>query len=58
MFMPLTCFFRRLEVLRALVGHIPPNPLWAELAWQRQNEPAKAAGASTSEDGDRSRKQR
>lgn len=56
--MPLTCFFRRLEVLRALVGHIPPNPLWAELAWQRQNEPAKAAGASTSEDGDRSRKQR
>jgi hypothetical protein len=25
----------RLEVLRALVGHIPPNPLWAELIWQR-----------------------
>lgn len=28
----------RLEVLRALVGHIPPNPLWAELIWQRQQE--------------------
>ncbi|KAF8551975.1 hypothetical protein OG21DRAFT_1486564 [Imleria badia] len=27
-----------LEVLRALVGHIPPNPLWAELIWQRQQE--------------------
>ncbi|KAG9312056.1 hypothetical protein JVU11DRAFT_7337 [Chiua virens] len=27
-----------LEVLRALVGHIPPNPLWAELVWQRQHE--------------------
>jgi hypothetical protein len=23
----------RLEVLRALVGHIPPNPPWAELSW-------------------------
>ncbi|KAH0829203.1 hypothetical protein J3R83DRAFT_2763 [Lanmaoa asiatica] len=29
---------RWLEVLRALVGHIPPNPLWAELVWQRQQE--------------------
>lgn len=28
----------RLEVLRALVGRIPPNPLWAELVWQRQQE--------------------
>ncbi|KAJ7690719.1 hypothetical protein B0H17DRAFT_1159959 [Mycena rosella] len=27
-----------LEVLRALVGHIPPHPLWAELLWQRQEE--------------------
>ncbi|KAH7926937.1 hypothetical protein BV22DRAFT_1085889 [Leucogyrophana mollusca] len=30
-----------LEVLRALVGHIPPNPLWAELVWERQQEIAK-----------------
>ncbi|KAL4071248.1 hypothetical protein V8B97DRAFT_436977 [Scleroderma yunnanense] len=30
-----------LGVLRALVGHIPPNPLWAELVWQRQQEVAK-----------------
>ncbi|KAL6305019.1 hypothetical protein BKA93DRAFT_732094, partial [Sparassis latifolia] len=27
-----------LEVLRALVGHIPPNPLWAEVVWQRKHE--------------------
>ncbi|KAK7057519.1 PH domain-containing protein [Favolaschia claudopus] len=30
-----------LEVLRALVGHIPPHPLWAELLWQRQEELSK-----------------
>ncbi|OAX41323.1 DUF1709-domain-containing protein [Rhizopogon vinicolor AM-OR11-026] len=30
-----------LEVFRALVGHIPPNPLWAELIWQRQQEIGK-----------------
>ncbi|EIW80738.1 hypothetical protein CONPUDRAFT_166161 [Coniophora puteana RWD-64-598 SS2] len=29
---------RWLDVLRALVGHIPPNPLWAELLYQRQQE--------------------
>ncbi|KIY50296.1 PH-domain-containing protein, partial [Fistulina hepatica ATCC 64428] len=29
---------RWLEVLRALIGHIPPYPLWAELLWQRQEE--------------------
>lgn len=28
----------RLEVLGALVGRIPPNPLWAELLWQKQQE--------------------
>lgn len=28
----------RLRVLEALIGHVPPNPLWAELAWQRQEE--------------------
>ncbi|KAF8589532.1 hypothetical protein K439DRAFT_1405122 [Ramaria rubella] len=32
---------RWLEVFRALVGHIPPNPLWAELIWLRQDEVAK-----------------
>jgi len=37
-----------LEVLRALVGHIPPNPLWAELIWQRQDELKKQAAASQS----------
>ncbi|KAF7800104.1 hypothetical protein EIP86_011348 [Pleurotus ostreatoroseus] len=34
-----------LEVLRALVGRIPPNPLWAELLWQRQQQLAKQAAA-------------
>ncbi|KAF9010563.1 hypothetical protein BDQ17DRAFT_1273135 [Cyathus striatus] len=29
---------RWLEILRALVGHIPPHPLWGELLWQRQEE--------------------
>lgn len=33
----------RLEVLRALVGHIPPHPLWGELLWQRQDELTKRA---------------
>ncbi|KAF9268838.1 hypothetical protein L218DRAFT_954272 [Marasmius fiardii PR-910] len=40
------CFFadtdeekaRWMEILRALVGHIPPHPLWAELLWQRQTD--------------------
>ncbi|KAG1756276.1 uncharacterized protein EDB91DRAFT_1233131 [Suillus paluster] len=32
-----------LDVFRALVGHIPPNPLWAELIWQRQQEMANQA---------------
>ncbi|KAJ3514121.1 hypothetical protein NLJ89_g2563 [Agrocybe chaxingu] len=32
---------RWLEVLRALVGHIPPHPLWGELLWQRQEEISK-----------------
>lgn len=38
----------RLEVLRALVGHIPPNPLWAELIWQRQQEMAAQSQPSSS----------
>ncbi|KAF9452728.1 hypothetical protein P691DRAFT_721123 [Macrolepiota fuliginosa MF-IS2] len=38
--------FRWLEVLRALVGHIPPHPLWAELLWQRQEELAKRTEGS------------
>ncbi|KAF8070437.1 hypothetical protein FPV67DRAFT_1487386 [Lyophyllum atratum] len=33
---------RWLDVLRALVGHIPPHPFWAELLWQRQDEMARA----------------
>ncbi|KZV84174.1 hypothetical protein EXIGLDRAFT_655387 [Exidia glandulosa HHB12029] len=37
-----------LEVLKALVGHIPPNPLWAELVWQRQQEAAQKAQAQAS----------
>jgi DNA-binding transcriptional regulator/RsmH inhibitor MraZ len=36
----------RLEVLRALVGHIPPYPLWGELLWQRQEEIAKRMQAA------------
>ncbi|KIJ15469.1 hypothetical protein PAXINDRAFT_168965 [Paxillus involutus ATCC 200175] len=39
---------RWLEVLRALVGHIPPNPLWAELIWQRQQEVTKQPHLSSS----------
>lgn len=38
----------RLEVLRALVGHIPPHPLWAELLWQRQDELAKRVQSAAS----------
>ncbi|KLO11072.1 hypothetical protein SCHPADRAFT_855784 [Schizopora paradoxa] len=40
-----------LDVLRKLVGHIPPNPLWAEMVWQRQSELQKRpsnSGSSTS----------
>ncbi|KAG2077802.1 hypothetical protein BDR04DRAFT_1138302 [Suillus decipiens] len=37
-----------LDVFRALVGHIPPNPLWAELIWQRQQEMAKQPPAQMS----------
>jgi len=32
-----------LEIFRALVGHIPPHPLWGELLWQRQEELKKRA---------------
>ncbi|KAF9567977.1 hypothetical protein CPC08DRAFT_655423 [Agrocybe pediades] len=35
-----------LEVLRALVGRIPPHPLWAELLWQRQEEITKRMAAA------------
>ncbi|KAF8973078.1 hypothetical protein BDZ97DRAFT_1912661 [Flammula alnicola] len=35
-----------LEVLRALVGRIPPHPLWAELLWQRQEELSKRMAAA------------
>ncbi|KAG8855585.1 Bud site selection protein bud4 [Tulasnella sp. 330] len=37
-----------LDILRALIGHIPPNPLWAELVWQRQEEMAAATATSPS----------
>ncbi|EJD41589.1 hypothetical protein AURDEDRAFT_186410 [Auricularia subglabra TFB-10046 SS5] len=37
-----------LEVLNALVGHIPPNPLWAEMVWQRQHETQHATPAGRS----------
>lgn len=40
--------YSRLDVLRALVGHIPPKPLWAELVWLRQEELAKQAGSAAS----------
>ncbi|KAF8598230.1 hypothetical protein BDV93DRAFT_451370, partial [Ceratobasidium sp. AG-I] len=29
-----------LRILRALVGNIPPHPLWAELVWQRHEQAA------------------
>ncbi|KAL0955993.1 hypothetical protein HGRIS_002170 [Hohenbuehelia grisea] len=34
-----------LDILRAMVGHVPPHPLWAELLWQRQEDLAKRAAA-------------
>ena len=34
---------QRLDVLRALVNHIPPHPLWAELLWQRQEDLSRDA---------------
>ncbi|GLB37394.1 putative pleckstrin homology domain [Lyophyllum shimeji] len=37
---------RWLDVLRALIGHIPPHPFWAELLWQRQEELTRAAQSS------------
>ncbi|KAN0131906.1 hypothetical protein V8E53_010186 [Lactarius tabidus] len=37
---------RWLEVLRALIGRIPPNHLWAELLWQRQQDLTKHPSAS------------
>ncbi|KAI0343370.1 hypothetical protein BDW22DRAFT_1355780 [Trametopsis cervina] len=37
---------RWLEVLRAIVGYIPSNPLWAELLWQRQQELEKRQSGS------------
>ncbi|KAF5345332.1 hypothetical protein D9758_008424 [Tetrapyrgos nigripes] len=40
---------RWLEVLRALVGHIPPHPLWAELLWQRFEDLNKARAANASQ---------
>lgn len=27
---------RRLELLGALIGKVPPKPLWAEMLWQQQ----------------------
>ncbi|EIW54561.1 uncharacterized protein TRAVEDRAFT_173778 [Trametes versicolor FP-101664 SS1] len=32
---------RWLEVLRVMIGRIPPNPLWAELLWQQQQDQSK-----------------
>ncbi|EIN06714.1 hypothetical protein PUNSTDRAFT_136551 [Punctularia strigosozonata HHB-11173 SS5] len=40
-----------LELLRALVGRIPPNPLWAELLWLRQAELARQDTVSPSSSG-------
>ncbi|KAG8734474.1 Bud site selection protein bud4 [Ceratobasidium sp. 414] len=34
-----------LRILRALVGNIPPHPLWAELVWQRHEQAAAAQQA-------------
>ncbi|KAF9517646.1 hypothetical protein BS47DRAFT_1371285 [Hydnum rufescens UP504] len=34
-----------LQVFRALLGRIPPNPLWAELVWQRQQDLAATGTA-------------
>lgn len=43
--------FIRLEVLHALVGRIPPNPLWAELLWQRQQDMARQTHSTPSTSG-------
>lgn len=43
----LTYRLPRLDVLRALVGHIPPHPLWAELLWQRQEDLSRKSPSAT-----------
>lgn len=53
-----TASYIRLEVFRALVGHIPPNPLWAELVWQRQNEQGKVQSPTLSTGADESHRVR
>lgn len=53
-----TASYIRLEVFRALVGHIPPNPLWAELVWQRQNEQGKVQNPTLSTGADESHRVR
>ncbi|PFH53853.1 hypothetical protein AMATHDRAFT_1075 [Amanita thiersii Skay4041] len=40
-----------LEIFRALVGHIPPHPLWGELLWQRQEELSKRNHSATPRPG-------
>ncbi|RDX41409.1 hypothetical protein OH76DRAFT_1489500 [Lentinus brumalis] len=36
------------NILKALIGRIPPNPLWAEVLFQRQEQARHAAQPSTS----------
>lgn len=51
MHVDLSCWLSRLEVLRALVGRIPPNPLWAEMVWLRQQELTDQNASAPSTDG-------
>jgi hypothetical protein len=36
---------RRLEVFGALIGKVPPKPLWAEMLWQQQGGQDKGGTA-------------
>ena len=38
--------FNRLHILRQLIGHIPPNALWAEMLWQKLSDSARSAIAA------------
>lgn len=38
----------RVNILKALVGRIPPNPLWAEVLFQRQEQAKNTALAAPS----------
>lgn len=47
-FVQMTYGIDRLQIFRALVGHVPPRPLWAELIWEREEDLRRQAESTTS----------